>query len=190
MIIYVCKWSLLTHWGQVTHICIIKVTIIGSDNGLSPGHRQAIIWTNAGILLIGPLGINFNEILIKIHIFSFRELYLKMLSGNWRPFCLGLNVLSLNIELTLLNLEAKSQWPPLYQYHFHMRFSDENYFILISVKLKLFLRIQLPIRHIVGSSVGLVPKRWQDITWDNGDTDPWRRLLSLCHNGNISQLLG
>ena len=42
--------SLLTHWGPVTHICISKQTIIGSDNGLSPGCRRAIIWTNAGIL--------------------------------------------------------------------------------------------------------------------------------------------
>ena len=38
--------------------------IIGSDNGLLPGQHQAIIWTNVGILLIGPLGTNFNEILI------------------------------------------------------------------------------------------------------------------------------
>ena len=50
----------LTHWGRVTHICIGKLTIIGSDNGLSPEQRQAIIWTNAGILLIWPLGTNFN----------------------------------------------------------------------------------------------------------------------------------
>ena len=42
------KW-LSTHWGQVTHICASKLTNIGSDNGLSPRHRQAIIWTNAGI---------------------------------------------------------------------------------------------------------------------------------------------
>ena len=33
------------------HICIGTLTIIGSDDGLSPGQRQAIIWTNAGILL-------------------------------------------------------------------------------------------------------------------------------------------
>ena len=46
--------TFLTHWGRVTHICIVKLTVIGSDNGLSPGRRQAIIWTNAGILLIGP----------------------------------------------------------------------------------------------------------------------------------------
>ena len=44
----------LTHWGRVIHICVSKLTIIGSDNGLSPGRRQAIIWTNAGILLTGP----------------------------------------------------------------------------------------------------------------------------------------
>ena len=34
----------LTHfWGWVTHICVSKLTIIASDNGLSPGRRQAII---------------------------------------------------------------------------------------------------------------------------------------------------
>ena len=80
--------TMLTHWGRVTHICVSKMTIIGSDNGLSPGRRQAIIWTSVGILLIGPLGTNFSEILIKIYTFSF-----KMSSGKWRPFCLGLNVL-------------------------------------------------------------------------------------------------
>ena len=35
-----------------------------SDNGLSPSWQQAIIWTNAGILLIRPWGINFSTILI------------------------------------------------------------------------------------------------------------------------------
>ena len=39
---------------------------IDSDNGLSPIRRQAIIWTNAELLSIDPLGTNFNEILIKI----------------------------------------------------------------------------------------------------------------------------
>ena len=59
----------LTHWGQMTHICMSDLATIGSDNGLSPGPRQAIIWTNARKLLIGPLGTIFSEILIKIHIF-------------------------------------------------------------------------------------------------------------------------
>ena len=91
------KWShesTLTHWGWVTHICISKLTIIGSDNGLSPGRRQAIIWTNAGIVLIGPLGTNFSEILIEIQTFSLKKMLLKMSSGKRRPSCLGLNVLS------------------------------------------------------------------------------------------------
>ena len=83
----------LTHWGRVTHICVDKLTIIGSDNGLSPGRRQAIIWTNAGILLIGPLGTNFSENLIGIQTFSFKKMRLKVSSAKWRPFCLGLDVL-------------------------------------------------------------------------------------------------
>ena len=66
----------LSHWGRVTHICVSKLTIIGSDNGLSPGRRQAIIWTNAGILLIRPIETNFSEILLKIHTFSFKKSHL------------------------------------------------------------------------------------------------------------------
>ena len=63
----------LTHWGRVTHICVIEISIIGSDNGLSPGRRQAIIWNNAGILLIGSLGTNFSEILIRIQTFIYEN---------------------------------------------------------------------------------------------------------------------
>ena len=55
----------------MAYICVGNLTIIGSDNGLSTGRRQTIIWTNAGILLIGPLRTNFNEILIEILTFSF-----------------------------------------------------------------------------------------------------------------------
>ena len=83
----------LIHWGRVTHVCVSKITIIGWDNGLSPGRRQAIIWTSVAIFLIGPLGTNFSEILIEIYTFSFKEMHLKMSSGKWRPFCIGLNVL-------------------------------------------------------------------------------------------------
>ena len=93
---------ILTHWCGVMHICISKVTIIGSDNGLSPGRHQlsepmmgnCCFWTN------------FSEILIEIHTFSFKKMYLKMLCWKWRPFCLGLNVLIQNmcLETTLLVL--------------------------------------------------------------------------------------
>ena len=49
----------------MTHICVSKLTLFVSDDGLSPGRRQAIIWNNAKMLLSGPLG-NFNEITIEI----------------------------------------------------------------------------------------------------------------------------
>ena len=58
--------------NRVTHICIGKLTIIGSDNGVLPGLRQANIWTNAEILLVDTLGTNFNEIWIYTHILPFK----------------------------------------------------------------------------------------------------------------------
>ena len=55
--------STLIDWGRVTRICVGSLTIIGSDNCLSPGRRHAITWTDAGILLIGPSKTDFNEII-------------------------------------------------------------------------------------------------------------------------------
>ena len=81
--------EILTHWGRVTHICVSKLTITGSDNGLSPGRRQASIWTNDEILLIGPLGTNFSEIWIEIYTFSFRNMHLKMAAILSRPQCVN-----------------------------------------------------------------------------------------------------
>ena len=91
----------LTHWGWATHICVSNVTIIGTDNGLSPGRCQAIILTNAGILSIGPLGTDFNEISIGIQTFSFKKIHFKMSSAKWRPFCLGLIVLKQNCSFSV-----------------------------------------------------------------------------------------
>ena len=68
--------------------------IIGSDNGLLPVWCQAIIWTNTWILLTGPLGTNFGEILIGIQTFSFKKLHLKTLSAKCHLFCLSLNELN------------------------------------------------------------------------------------------------
>ena len=84
----------------MTHICVSKVTIIVSDNGLSSGRRQAIVWNNAEILLIEPLGTNFSGILIEIHTFAVKKMHLKMSSGKWRPFCLGLNVFKFDFFLS------------------------------------------------------------------------------------------
>ena len=76
------------------HICVDNLTIIGSDHGLSPGRRQAIIWTNAGILLIGTLGTNFSEILIGIrNIFieenGFESVVCEMAAILSRPQCVN-----------------------------------------------------------------------------------------------------
>ena len=68
------------------------LNITDSDKGLSSGWCQAIIWTNAGILSIWPLGTNFSEMLIKIQIFSFQKMHVKMSSAERRPFCLNLSV--------------------------------------------------------------------------------------------------
>ena len=94
-------WWDLAHWVRVTPICVSKLNIIGWDNGSAPTRRQAIIWTNAGILIISFLGTHFSEVLIEIHTFSFRKIYLNMFSVKWRPFCSSPNVLSLwNTGLT------------------------------------------------------------------------------------------
>ena len=92
--------SVLTHWGRVTHICVSKLTIIGSDNGLSPGWRQAIIYTNAGLISIRPLGTHFSESLIKIQNLSFTKMHLKISAAKWQPSCCGLNVLKVHFHVT------------------------------------------------------------------------------------------
>ena len=77
----------------MTHICVDELTIIGSHNGMSPGRRQAITWTNVGILWIGTLGTNIGEILRGIQTFLFKKMHLKMSSAalwtrlcKWNPF--------------------------------------------------------------------------------------------------------
>ena len=79
------------------HIYIYIYIYIGSDNSLSLGRRRAIIWTNAGILLIRPLGTNFNEIVIENHTFSFKKMHLKMSTAKWRLNCLGLNMITASV---------------------------------------------------------------------------------------------
>ena len=89
--IFIMKISiLLAHWCQVTHICGSKIIIIGSDNGLSPGRRLAIIWTNAGILLTGPSGTNFSDNLSKIHTFSFKiDTFENVVQSDlWISYCI------------------------------------------------------------------------------------------------------
>ena len=138
-------FSQLTHWGRVTHICVSKLTIIASDNGLSPGRRQANIWNNAGILSIGLLWTNFSEILIEILTFSFRKMRFKVSSILSRPQCVKINYIyekhmlefqkfhcrcdgDCNGSLpqpiiffsTLLTHPPRTKWPPFRRRHFQV----------------------------------------------------------------------
>ena len=79
----------LTHWGWVTHICLLTMP------SLAQIMACRLIWTNVGKLVIGPLGTNISEIIIEIQTFSYKKIHLKMPSGLWRPFCHVLNVLTI-----------------------------------------------------------------------------------------------
>ena len=106
----------LTHSGRVTHICVSKLTIIGSDNGLSPRWHQAIIWTNAAILSIRPKGTYFSEILIWNSEVFIQELALKcliMAAILSRPQC---------VKACIINYISYFNWdaiaPPSYEFNY------------------------------------------------------------------------
>ena len=148
--------SCITHWGRETHICVSKLSIIGSDNGLSPGRRQTIIWTNAGILSIGPIGTIFNEISIKIHTFSWKKIHFKMSSGKWRPFCLGLNVLI--YHWMSLSTVVAYQYTIISRNQSHSRLFSLNETLMKITCFNKFMAIKsLHIQHIAWQHI------WQDI---------------------------
>ena len=92
-----------THWGRVTHICVSKLTIMGPDNGLSPGrhHHLNQCWNNVNSTLGNKLQWNLNRNSNNfIHENAFESVVWK-----WRPFCLGPN------EFGCLHL---GQWPMTY----------------------------------------------------------------------------
>ena len=92
-------------------MCVSKLNSIGSDNGLLPGRRQAIIWINVRMMSICTWGTHFNEISSEIHTFSFTKMHLKMLCVKWQQFCpcpivlthWGLNEMADVWEITLSN---------------------------------------------------------------------------------------
>ena len=63
----------------MTHICVSYLNITGSNNGLSPDWRQAIIWINDRKLLIGPISTSFCGLLVEINIFSFKKTHLNII---------------------------------------------------------------------------------------------------------------
>ena len=97
--IFVQVSNVLTHWGRVMHICVCKLIIIGCDNGLLLGRCQAIIWANAGILLVTPSGINFIEISSEIQHFHSIKCIWKCCLQNDGHFVSGLNVLTIQVSV-------------------------------------------------------------------------------------------
>ena len=67
----------------MTYIYVGNFTIIESKNGLSPGSRQAFIWSSVGILLIGSIGVKFCEILIETLNITIQNNALNVLSVKW-----------------------------------------------------------------------------------------------------------
>ena len=102
----------LPHWGWVRYIRASNVTIIGPDNVLSPGRRQAIIWSNAGISLIWLFRTNFSEILSEIFTFLFNIMHLKMSCTKWRQFCPGLSVLK-----QVHDIDCSTSWQCIFVMH-------------------------------------------------------------------------
>ena len=132
-------------------------TIIGSDKGLSPGRRQAIIWTNAGILSIGPLGINFSHISMEIQPFSFIKMRLKSSSVKWQPSCLGLNVLTHWLQQNGQHFFTR---------HVQIQVLELNFLCFDSIFAKLIFDWQL---WGISSNDGFEPIRQQAITWIKAD---------------------
>ena len=76
----------------MAHICVNKLDVIGSSNGLSPVRRQAVVWINDDLLLIGPLEIIFGEIAIKITSTFIQEDAFENVVCETGLFCFGLIV--------------------------------------------------------------------------------------------------
>ena len=131
----------LTHWARVTHICVDNQTIIVSDNGLSPGRRQAIIWTNVIVnwTLRKKLQWNFNR---NYNIFSqenaFENVVRKLAAILSRPQWVN-TVASASIcwihafpvvhglstmPYTELTHWGRDKWPPFSRRHFQMHFLE------------------------------------------------------------------
>ena len=110
--------SALTHWGRVMDICVGNLTIIGSDFGLSPCRRQAIIWTNAGILLIGPSGTN-RKSYIFIQENAFENVVWKIAAILPRPQCVkttGLCWRTIGIKPSHISHISSGKYPTMHHF--------------------------------------------------------------------------
>ena len=112
--------SLTTLWGRVTLICVRKLTIIGSDNGLSPGRRQTIIWTNAGMLLVkctlrNKLKWNlYRNSYIYIQENALENVVCKMVTVLPRPQCVKMYSFGISVQCVHLRHILEIRWDRLF----------------------------------------------------------------------------
>ena len=189
----------LTHWGRGMHICVSKLTIIVSDNGLSPGRRQAIIWTNTGILLIEPYGTNFSEILIAILTFSFTKMSLKVSSAKWHPFCVCLNELiwikltTLEQHCTVYRKATDQTVPPPHRWFLYCELwqSIEQTVEWIGNAWASMDLTVLTVYMLHAGNQGLIPQKIPDHAWNlpysvlllhSNSNDPIRPQICTCHD--------
>ena len=90
-----------------------KIISIGSDNGLSFGQCQVIIGINAEILLIGPLGTNFNENFNRnSNIFIEQNMFENDICAIWsilsRPQCV--KIANLAVIQSLIFMKETGTW--------------------------------------------------------------------------------
>ena len=86
------KTHSLAEAGWSVYVTVILATF-GLDHGFAPDRAHAVVRSNAGLLLIGPLEINSGEIIIKIRQFHTSNVIEKA-SVKWQSFYLGLRVLN------------------------------------------------------------------------------------------------
>ena len=182
----------------MTHICIGKLTSIGSDNGLSPGRRQVIIWTNAWILFIGPLGTNFSEFLNKILKFSFMKMRLKVSYAKWRPFYLGLNVLNSRFALCcvmqLLGSGRVYPYPSGLLNTLRPRQNGRHFagdtFKRIFLKKNVRISVKISLKFVPKSSIDNIPALFQIMAWrrpgDKPLSEAMMASLYMCRSASMS----
>ena len=96
-------------------VCVDILTIIGSDNGLSPGQRQAIIWTNDRILSIRPLGIRNSYIFIQEY--AFEKVFCKMGVILSQPQCVNFIVSNVPVSTSV----GTAMTSPLHYIHWYSK---------------------------------------------------------------------
>ena len=155
----------------MTHRCVSKQTISGSDNGLLPGLRQAIICTNAGMLLIRPLGANFNVILSETYIFSLNKCIWKCRLQNGGNF--------VSASLCYLLTQGRNKMAAILQKAL-LKFIMLTWNICILIEMSMtFVPVVPNEKNIdIGSNNGLASNRRQAVDWTNHDPVHWRIYAS------------